>query len=399
MALLLIGTDHVGQTRAAIPVARKLVKRGHAVRFIVDGQGPAAASLQQENSALGQAFAEVGIVPTIDHSQTLVGLRSLVKEADAVLVTMSPGEKGNVEMALVQKAKEYETKVYGYAEVPCGHHAPLWISGELSYLNRLDGIFAAKVTIDLRQRFGERAWEVGPRLDHLTSINVAEVGLKTKSDLVSDPSIPWVWYCGAPYVETIRVLADLIGTLVRFNDQRPSNTVPFRLVVSRHARDKAVPDLTEAYWHLMGYAVTSGLVVYENSADHTEGQYTSPFSAHPPACYRDLLCACRYNGVVVTLHGTDGFYAPYIGVPSILCCASRFYDPEMMREKGVQEFPLVNGCPPQVGSHIELEDWLGLFLLDPAARERYVKQCAALYPLPERSAAEIIADTLHSLVV
>lgn len=397
MKRFIIGTNHLGQTRAAIPVAKKLVESGAQVRFVVDGQGPTAANLRQEISPILEAFAEAGVVFSMDHSQTLVGLRKWVKESDAVLVTMSPDTEDTTETALVQIAKKHGTPIYGYTEVPCGHNAPLWIGGKQPYLGMLDGIFAAKVTPDLRERFGDKAWEVGPKLDHLTNINVDHVGKETRRQLELEDGDPLVWFCGAPYFETILVLIELIGILIRFDRDQLFGSSSITLVVTRHARDKEVLHLTSAYYSLMTLAQGCGLQVLENSADHGEG-FVSPFVISPIIPYRDILCACKQNGVVVTLHGTDGIYAPYIGVPSILCCASDYYDPVMMKEKGVRTFPLPEGCPPQIGCYADLHQQLSRFFLDPTGRALYVHECAERYPLPERPAAEIIADTLHSLI-
>ncbi len=392
----LVCVNFIGLAKAAMSVVRRLRELGHEVCFVVDGQGPVARDLRSPDSALQKVFSEAGIEPVVDHSRSLAGYRHSLNQFDAILVTLSPDAKKNTETAAVEYAKKGNVPVFGYTEVPCGHASPLWMGGADSYLGQLSGIFAAKVTGDLRKRFGDNAWEVGLQLDRFMSVDIPTVGMQTREVLEVRDDDYLVWVSGVPYGETIRMLGDTVGSLLLFCAQRLLDPHSVTLVVSRHARDKEIPGLTEAYREVMTYARDTGdLRVIECSKDHAEPQHRSQYAFEQQVEYRDLMCACCFDGgVMVTGHGTDGIVAPYIGLPSILCCASDYYDPMMPGEKGVHTFPLERNCPPQIGSHQDLEKWLHDFLLDPNRRARYVQECKAKYPLPVRPAHEIIADVL-----
>lgn len=402
MATIGIVSDHLGQMYAALAVAKWLQALGHGVSFFLHADGPAAKSYLQHCQNQPSNSAQVGfdslkLVPVIHRPESPLFTEDL-KSVDVVLVTLSPARTPNLELSALDVAKRWGVPIYGYAEVPCGHMATLW----RNRLAEFDGFFAAKVTSDLHERFGNGAWEVGPRLDHLRGIDRQAVGSAAKAALGMGVDDPWVWCSGGPYPEAVEVLRHVVETMVSVKYcHHPDRFRRLTLVVTRHGRDEQherAKEIAQDYWAVLEAAGSSGLNVIENSPGHGRQLPSPRFAAISPVSHTEMFCGLHFGGVLVTGHGTDGLNAPYCSYPSILCNASAAFDPDMLSEKGVHRFPLEEGCPYQVGTQDDLADALQAHLTLRPLQRFYASFCERHYPFPKYDAGECVAQKLHRIV-
>lgn len=359
---------HLGQARALELVAKRLVQCGHAVTVILDKDHVAAGNfLAEEKNALKFWDCEV-IQMSGKAPDALNAINVLLKRIrpDRVLVMLSPTENTeNVEHQLSCIAKMLKIPVFGYAEVPCGHLAPVWNG----FLPEFQTLFVAQETGDLRE-----------------SLNVMEVGsdtppvdlaaaLRTKQRLGMTEGAQWIWYSGGPYIQSGIILQNIVEFIHRFDSR-------IKIVFTRHHRDRDNEQSSREHLKAVCLAQEKKVCVVENRPKDETGFIHN----------MDLLNACALDGIVITGHGTDGMmHAPRMEIPSILCVGETL-NPHIMREKRHDVLPLPIGCPIQVIAYPLL--FTAIVDLFRGGREDYQESCREHYPRQEKSSAQIIAEEM-----
>lgn len=399
MRTLVIVCDHIGQMRAGLAVAQQVRELDCPVQVALDERGTAAGAYRQHQPRVVEALTGLRLPVFVHAARSNSCWDKLLHPGKSMLLSMlSPSLRRNAEMAALEVAHHRQVPTAGYAEMLGGQCWPYWSKSTQDHPPRLDWfdrLYVARRTTDL-VTWMKPVVEVGLPLDAYRNFDRRARGRAAVACLKITG--PFVWFYGSPNLETINTFQDLVTILSRYQAQKP-----LTLIVTRHARDRLVSEpavrqkILVAYHSLMHAAAKTGMRVIEISHDHPNDELSS-FAWPGRVEHRDLLCACHYEGVLVTMHGTDGLLAPYLGVPSILCCRSDRYDRVLPLEKGFREFPLTRDLPPQVGDQKELSNQLARFLLLESARADYLADCRQFCPFPKKVAAQMVAEDLIKLL-
>ena len=360
----------IDKAEALVPVAQAFIEQGYHVTVLLDKN-------QSAGTRGGLSFSEGCTVHLLDVGSGFPeGRLHLIREAAHVLVTLSPTTSGStVETGVFNYRKlTLEKPIFGYSEVPCGHRAPAW-DGTLA---QFDKLFVAKKTDDISSL--RNAVEVGMAIPEFDRERAAQTLKKLKCDRL-------VWYVGGPYEEAVLPLQYVIQAcrwVERTTDDKAT------IVFSRHSRDPKRPFSRQLYQSAVDLAEFLDVPIIENSGGYTRDETTSK-QLEVVVWYADLFQACMLNGVIVTGHGTDGIKAPWCGIPSILCVGSKL-NPHIVVEKGCAVLPLPHGYPAQVTELEEVESAVVEALT--CDREDFMGECREMYPLSERSPAQIIVETM-----
>lgn len=371
-------------------VAQALRARGAGVVYGLDACG-----------AVWQGYDQHSVV--VHSFRPLTGPKSIdasVRGADAVVVTLSASGLPNAEIAAVRAAKRLGKPVYGVEDVPRGRHNPGWQDDTPPPVRELSRLFTVMRTDEDDEYVGVTV--VGPtQLKSYRDVDVDAVGRVARHKLRIPEDTPLVWFSGHPAPESPHALLQVGWALAQFPDPKPV------LIVSRHSRDKGIPDNGVVHRHVLRLIQSNaGVRVIENSRDHeiiSEGHpdaVPAEFRSHCSLEYSELVCACKQRGVVVTGFGTDGLIvAPHLHIPSILfldgCEEPRrpfLLGRLAVQEKGTRTFPLRVVCHC---SHTDaLVKELTSLLYDEDARRLHCMALAGQYSFPQQDPAELIADII-----
>lgn len=378
-----------GNAEAGLVVAREFVKRGCGVNYFLDSRGAAWAAFQSDWAFRG-TFSGVSVIET-SNAEVLSGYPE-----DVVLVTLSASGVPNLELEVCGASCVWHSPLYGLEETIGGRGNPGWSDSKPPLLQRLKRLFSVMPTNDL---CGCPVTVIGsPQLERYRGVGFKILGAAAYEKLQLSLSAPLVYYIGQPDEANPHVLSRLGEALHRLRPVLPECA----LVVSRHDRDKGIPDNGAAHRHALRYIQQMcGMRVIENSLDHrhlpSENADAIPPEFRPSefASYQELVCACDRRGVIVTGFATDGvLIAPHLGIPSILYLdeGEFLFGGLLRREKQMSRLPL--RVVPQVGSVDELHHQL-LYLLDfrkDGRRQHYCEDLQEVYPFPKKNPAAAIAE-------
>ncbi|TSC71562.1 MAG: hypothetical protein G01um101438_1036 [Parcubacteria group bacterium Gr01-1014_38] len=371
----------IGNSLAGILVARTFSVRGITMTYALDRRG-AAWKKYTEDEVFRVLFGT---------SVRVVGAESfhdLPAGADFLVVTLSASGPPNLEQEVCRSG----IPAYGLEEVLGGRHNPGWELSEPKPIALLRRVFTVLPTSE----DGPAVTVVGPpQLERYRGVDVAALGRQAREKLGISLDTPLVYYIGHPEPENPHALSRVGEALSRL----PQKDVV--LVVSRHSRDKEIPDNGPAHRHTLRHIQKRvGIRVIENSLGHKDLPEDHPeaipreFCPENFATYQELVCACRSCGVIVTGFATDGtVVAPHLGVPSVLYldCENYLFGGLLRREKCCDRLPLP--LIPQVATVEALVHKLNYCLTDYGGRrERYCATLREKFPFPERDPADKIAD-------